>query len=295
MQERKQSAVYRVLAGLLRPTMRLTTRRSWRGAEHLPATGGFVAVANHVSNFDPLTLAHFLYEHGAAPKFLAKSSLFEVPVLGRLLSAADQIPVYRGTDRAGDSLLAARTALASGECVAIFPEGTHTRDPGMWPMVAKTGVARLALATRVPVIPVAQWGAHLVLPRFQAAFHPFPPKPVTVVAGPPVDLDDLYDRPVDQEVLTEATARIMRAITDQLADIRGEEPPARPYDVRRDGDPRAAYDAARAERGAARRARRATRGGRLAGVHAVVRSSRARIAGAAGRAGRARRGPGAGR
>jgi len=258
--------------------MSLMTRRTWRGGEHLPASGGFVAVANHVSNMDPLTFAHYLYDHGAAPKFLAKSSLFHVPVLGGLLAAADQIPVYRGTARAGESLVAAERAVRAGECVVIFPEGTLTRDPDMWPMTGRTGAARLVLVTRAPVIPVAQWGAHRLLPRYNARFRPFPPKPVTVVAGPPVNLDDLYDRPLDQEVLSEATARIMAAVTAQLAEIRGEEPPPRPYDMRRDGDPRAAHDAASARRLAARLERRADRRRRLVAARERLTAARARRA-----------------
>ncbi|GAA1654167.1 lysophospholipid acyltransferase family protein [Georgenia ruanii] len=262
MQVRKQSGIYRFLARVLRPTMRAMTTRTWRGGEHLP-DGGFLAVGNHVSNLDPLTFAHYLYDQGAAPKFLAKSSLFEVPVLGALLRGADQIPVYRGTARAADALVAAEAALAQGECVAVFPEGTLTRDPAMWPMTGKTGVARLALRTRVPVIPIAQWGAHFVLPPYTSRFRPFPRKPVTVVAGPPVDLDDLYGGEPDQQTLQEATRRIMAALTGQLADIRGEAPPARAYDVRRDGDPRATADGARAARRAGRRGRLARlRGGR---------------------------------
>ncbi|WP_342746913.1 lysophospholipid acyltransferase family protein [Georgenia soli] len=276
MQPRQQSGVYRFLVGVLRPTMTLMTRRTWRGGEHLPASGGFIAVANHVSNMDPLTFAHYLYDHGAAPKFLAKSSLFHAPVLGRLLAAADQIPVHRGTSRAGESLVAAEQAVLAGECVGIFPEGTLTRDPDMWPMTGRTGAARLALATRAPVIPVAQWGAHRLLPRYTARFRPFPPKPVTVVAGPPVDLDDLYGRPLDQDVLREATARIMAAVTALLADIRGEEPPVRPYDMRRDGDPRAAHDAASAQRLAARLERQAALRRRLTAGREHLTALRAR-------------------
>ncbi|MFD1504665.1 1-acyl-sn-glycerol-3-phosphate acyltransferase [Georgenia yuyongxinii] len=253
---RKQTGFYRFIAAVLQTVMRVVTVPTWRGAEHLPA-GGFLAVGNHVSNFDPLTFAHFLHGNGVPPRFLAKSSLFEVPVLGRMLRRLDQIPVYRGTAQAAEALVAAEAALAAGEGVAVFPEGTLTRDPAMWPMSGKTGVARLALRTRVPVIPVAQWGAHLVLPPYTSSFRPLPRKPVTVVAGPPVNLDDLYDRPLEQEVLQEATRRIMAAVTAQLADIRGATPPAEPYDMRRDGDPHAADDAARAARKAARVAHKA--------------------------------------
>lgn len=230
----RANRAYRNVARVLRPVLYAITRRDWRGAEHLPA-GGFIAAGNHMTNVDPVTFAHFLYDNGVAPKILAKSSLFSVPVVGWVLRTSGQIPVYRNTSQAGDSLRAAEQALREGECVAVFPEGTLTRDPDLWPMVAKTGVARLALTTRVPVVPIAQWGPQRLLGRYAKVFKPIPPKRVTVLAGPPVDLADLYDRPLDAATLREATARVMAAITALLADVRGETPPERPYDMRRAG------------------------------------------------------------
>ena len=143
------------------------------------------------------------------------------------------MPVYRGTSRAGDALRDAVTALAAGECVVIFPEGTLTREPDMWPMAAKTGVARLALATRAPVVPIAQWGTHRVIARYGKVPRPFPRKPVTVVAGPPVDLSDLYDRATDAGALREATERVMDAITAMLEQVRGEPSPPERFVWRR--------------------------------------------------------------
>jgi len=230
---------YRNIARIIRPMLFAITRRDWRGAEHLPAEGGFIAAANHMTNVDPLTFAHFLYDNGFAPRILAKASLFTVPVVGPVLRASGQIPVFRNTTDAGRSLDAAVAALEAGECVAVFPEGTLTRDPDLWPMVGKTGVARLALTTRVPVIPAAQWGPQNILGRYKKLFKPFPPKKVTIVAGPPVDLSDLYDRPMSTATLREATERVMAAITGLLEEIRGEQAPAVRFDVRhpRDGEP----------------------------------------------------------
>jgi 1-acyl-sn-glycerol-3-phosphate acyltransferase len=230
----RSNPAYRAIARLVRPVMMAVTRRDWHGVEHLPREGGFIAVANHMTNVDPLTFAHFLYDNGIAPKVLAKSSLFGVPVLGKLLSASGQIPVYRNSARAGESLVAAEAALADGECVAVFPEGTLTRDPDLWPMLAKTGVARLALTTRAPVIPIAQWGPQDLLGPYGKLPRLVPPKRITVVAGPPVDLDDLYGRPLDAATLREGTDRIMGAVTRQLAQIRGETPPETPWDPRRE-------------------------------------------------------------
>ncbi|MBC7290528.1 MAG: 1-acyl-sn-glycerol-3-phosphate acyltransferase [Actinotalea sp.] len=233
----RSNSAYRAIARLVRPVMMAVTRRDWRGMEHLPRDGGFIAVANHMTNVDPLTFAHYLYDNGVAPKVLAKSSLFSVPLFGRLLRASGQIPVFRNSARAGESLVAAEAALADGECVAVFPEGTLTRDPYLWPMLAKTGVARLALTTRVPVIPIAQWGPQDLLGPYSTLPRPIPPKRVTVVAGPPVDLDDLYGRPLDAATLREGTDRIMGAVTRLLADIRGETPPTTPWDPRRESRP----------------------------------------------------------
>jgi 1-acyl-sn-glycerol-3-phosphate acyltransferase len=210
------------------------TRRDWRGTEHLPQEGGFIAAANHMTNVDPLTFAHFLYDNGFVPKILAKSSLFSVPVLGAVLRATGQIPVHRYSAAAGESLQAAVDALEAGECVAVFPEGTLTREPDLWPMAGRTGIARLALTTRVPVIPIAQWGAQDLLGRYRKLFKPFPPKRVTILAGPPVHLDDLYGRPLDSQTLREATERVMADITGLLEQVRGETAPAERFVWRRD-------------------------------------------------------------
>ena len=223
---------YRVLAFLLIPILNLITRRDWRGAENLPARG-FIAAANHVTEVDPVTLAHFLYKQGRAPKITAKSSLFTVPVFGSILRRTGMIPVHRGTSGAAQSLVDATARLDEGECVVFFPEGTLTRDPDGWPMVGKTGVARLALTSRAPVVPIAQWGAHELLAPYGKVFKPVPPKRVSVHAGAPVDLSDLYDRPQDTATLREATERIMAAITSQLEEIRGEKAPAERFDLRK--------------------------------------------------------------
>ncbi|MEE6282263.1 lysophospholipid acyltransferase family protein [Georgenia sunbinii] len=248
MTSRTMTPVYRVAANVILPIMRLVARRDWQGAEHLPKTGGFIAVGNHVTNLDAVVFAHFLYDHGAPPLFLAKHSLFEVPVFGAALRSSGQIPVHRNSAGASAALGPARKVLDSGNVLGMFPEGTFTRDPQMWPMTARTGAARLALATQVPIIPVAQWGAQDILGRYAKVPHLLPRKTLHVHAGPPVHLTDLYDRPTDPAALREATERIMRTLTGMVADIRGEQPPARMYDVRTDGDPRAAQLAAKAAR-----------------------------------------------
>jgi 1-acyl-sn-glycerol-3-phosphate acyltransferase len=233
--ERRLPRSYRALAMLIRPVMMLMTRRDWSGAENFPSNGGFVVCPNHISYVDVFAFAHFLYDNGHAPFFLAKTEVFRIPVIGRLLTAAQQIEVQRGTSHAAEAFSYAVAALEDGKCVPIFPEGTLTRDPAIWPMTAKTGAARVALTTRCPVIPVAQWGPQEIIAPYTKELHLFPRKTMRMIAGPPVDLSDLYDKPMSAAILREATDRILDAITRQLETIRGEPAPATRFDSRTAG------------------------------------------------------------
>ncbi|PSL05909.1 1-acyl-sn-glycerol-3-phosphate acyltransferase [Haloactinopolyspora alba] len=229
---------FRFIALVLRPILMSVTRRNWRGGEYIPPPGtGVVVAANHVSHFDPLTFAHFLWDNGRATRYLAKDSVFRIPVVGRVVSAARQIPVYRESRDASQAYRAAVSAVNDGELVAIYPEGTITRDPDLWPMVGKTGAARVALETGRDVVPIAQWGPQHVLAPYTKRLRLFPRKTVYVNAGPPVDLSDLRDQPMTTAVMRDATDRIVAAITAELAQIRGEIPPAERFDARAAGLP----------------------------------------------------------
>jgi 1-acyl-sn-glycerol-3-phosphate acyltransferase len=240
---RRLGAAYRTAITICRPPLMLLTRRDWQGAQHLPRAGGFVACVNHLSHLDPLTFAHFLYDNGCPPRFLAKESMFRAPVVGRIVSGAGQIPVYRESADAGKAFGAAVEAVRQGECVAIYPEATLTRDPGLWPMAGKTGAARVALATDCPVIPIAQWGVQDILAPYAKRFRLLPRKTVHVWAGPPVDLSRFTGRQHDPQALHEATDVILDAITGLLEQIRGERRPAtrwdpRVHDLPRTGNPK---------------------------------------------------------
>ncbi len=224
---------YRIVAFFLRPPMIAMTRRDWRGVENLPRAGGVIVASNHMTNIDPLTFAQFLYDNGRPPKILAKASLWKVPVVRWIVRSTGQIPVTRGSAGAAGSIQPAVEALRAGECVAVFPEGTLTREPNLWPMMGKTGVARLALESGAPVIPVAQWGPQKLLGRYSKRLRPFPRKTITIVAGPPVDLSEFADCPRDAATMRAATEKVMAAITSLLADLRGEQPPAERYDMRK--------------------------------------------------------------
>lgn len=216
---------FRLAVGFLPPFLKAVTRRRWQGSEHLPADGGVLVCSNHISHFDPLTLAHFIYESGRTPRFLAKSSLFTAPVIGPVLKSAGQIPVYRESADAAQALSAAIEAVQEGHCVALYPEGTLTHDPDMWPMTGKTGAARIALTTGAQIIPVAQWGPQRVMPPGARFPRLLPRRTMHVVAGPPVDLSPFADREINAELLSEVTEAIMAAITTLLAPLRREVAP----------------------------------------------------------------------
>jgi len=222
---------YRLAVAALRPPMMVFARRDWSGVEHLPSSGGFLVCVNHISYVDPVAFAHFVHDSGRPPRFLAKSGLFRIPVVGRVLRGAGQIPVYRGSRTASAAFRDAVAAVERGECVAVYPEGTVTRDPGLWPMTGKTGAARVALTTGAPVIPVAQWGAHELLPPYAKRPRPLPRKTMRVAAGPPVDLTEFAGQPLTGEVLRAATERIMTDITTLLEELRGEQAPAERFDM----------------------------------------------------------------
>ncbi|MFC4611683.1 lysophospholipid acyltransferase family protein [Streptomyces maoxianensis] len=234
MSRRRIGFWYRLAAAIAKPPLLVLFKRDWRGMEHIPADGGFITAVNHNSYLDMFSYGHFQYNTGRVPRFLAKAVLFDAPVVGTLLRGTGQIPVYRETSNAYGAFRAAVDAVERGECVAFYPEGTLTRDPGMWPMTGKTGVARAALLTKAPVIPIAQWGANLAMPPYakENKFRFFPRKTLQVKAGPPVDLDRFYGEEATPEVLKEATETIMAAVTGLLEELRGELAPTNTYDLR---------------------------------------------------------------
>jgi 1-acyl-sn-glycerol-3-phosphate acyltransferase len=222
---RKLGFWQRFAVAVVLPLMRLLTRPTWSGQENFPPTGGVILVANHVSHFDPLVVAHYVYGAGRWPRFLAKASLWDVPVLGPFLRKTLQIPVERGSVEAVKSLDALVNAVQEGGAVLIYPEGTTTKEPDLWPMRGKTGAARLALVTGAPVVPIAQWGAQKVFdPRtgkFRFRYH----APVSVTAGKPIDLSAWEGHAAGRATLGEMTDQIMLTLRDLLSEIRGGTPP----------------------------------------------------------------------
>jgi 1-acyl-sn-glycerol-3-phosphate acyltransferase len=223
---------FRVAAAVLRPLMRAITKRDWRGAEKIPKSGAALFVCNHLSYLDPLSFAHFLYDNGRAPRYLGKESIFKVPLVGPFVRAAGQIPVSRESKAAIEGFENAAAALRAGHLVAIYPEGTLTRDADLWPMRGKTGAARLALQTGAPVYPCASWGPEKVIPPYGKRIRLFPRTKVSIIVGDPVDLSKWRGKADDRHAVEEASDAIMDEITKLLEILRGEKAPANRLDLR---------------------------------------------------------------
>jgi 1-acyl-sn-glycerol-3-phosphate acyltransferase len=223
-----------VTVAVLAPLIRTLVRNRWQGRENVPKTGGVIFAPNHISYADWGTDALFFQANGRYPTFMIKASAFKIKGIGYVLHRAGQLPVHRGRADAALVLKQAEQDLRDGAAVIVYPEGTATRDPELWPMEAKTGVARLALATGAPVIPIAHWGTQDIIRYGTSKVHLFPRKTVRTIAGPPVDLSRWEGQHTSARALREATAEIMSVIAALVGELRGETPPEVPYSPSRE-------------------------------------------------------------
>ena len=197
-----------------------------RDGKKLPRSGAFVFAPNHYSEIDPVVMGVVAWKLGRLPHFMAKGSLFRIPVLGYLLRKSGQIPVERGGSvRGSEPVKAAELMVEKGQMVVVYPEGTLTRDPDLWPMRGKTGAVRVALERGIPIVPAAHWGTQELMPRYSKKISIFPRKHIIVKIGDPLDLAEFRERPLDSATLSAATAVVMDAITALLEDIRQEKAP----------------------------------------------------------------------
>jgi 1-acyl-sn-glycerol-3-phosphate acyltransferase len=217
----------RTWVAILYPLDGLLFKIRWRHLDRMPAPdeGGALIVINHISQVDTILMARLVWQTGRVPRFMIKAGVFEWAVIGRMMTGAGQIPVYRGTTDAAASLHDAVDALERGEAVIIYPEGTTTKDPANWPMLAKTGVARLVLLSPdTPVVPIGQWGAHRMggfslrrLGRRRTSL---------ASVGEPLDLSRYRGKEPTAEALRAITDEIMTAVRDEVAELRGEPAPS---------------------------------------------------------------------
>ena len=200
--------------------------------------------SNHIGNLDALVLIAACRRRRIAPRFLATGGLFDTPVLGWILRKSRHVRADRGKATAAEALDRVVDALReSHRPVLMYPEGRISLEPGFWPERGKTGVARMALASRATVVPISQWGAHEAMCYgmvrvesrgdlwilFSSWLRAIRRRPTMKVHfGPPIDLSDLSpDRAGDA---VRARDRIMRAITEGLVPLRADEPDVPAHD-----------------------------------------------------------------
>lgn len=229
--------VYRLGQIALWPVVHGLARTHWSGGENLPEKGPFILAPNHISEFDPVAMGFAMAHYGHEVRFLAKDSVFKVPVVGPFMRWWGMIPVERQSASAGDALVHARAALEQGDVVGIYFEGTLTRDPAFWPMKGKTGLARLAMDLRVPVIPVVQWGAQDVMDRYAlpAVFQKRPGLYIRVL--PELDYSDIPGTSENHDGVRELTRRLQDTLERESGRLRQQVPPAIPWDMKQHDGP----------------------------------------------------------
>jgi len=198
--------VVRAIArGILGPLFRFVFRVRTVGVENIPTHGPTLLVANHISMWDPPMIGHALLSRRQI-YFMAKSELFDVPVLGWVIRRVGAFPVERGNaDRT--AIRTAREVLGRGDALLMFPEGTRHADGHLgqaWP-----GAGALALAEGVVVVPIVIEGSNRRI------------GPVRVAVGNPLDLSDL-PKSSRAERSQLAADRMMRAIGALRAPTEGE-------------------------------------------------------------------------
>lgn len=228
--QRENSFAFVLVAMVLAPILRLMFTIKTSGKENLPQ-GGYILVGNHLSYLDPFSFAYSVYIHmKRVPHYLAKESIFRIPIIGKILPKVGQIPVYRGGKSNEEPLRAAKEFLKAGQVVVVFPEGTLTRDPDQWPMRGKAGAIRLAVELGLPIVPCGQWGVEKVLGNYSKKFRPNPFHVVRVKIGKPMFFRELEGKTPTAQELAAATDTVMREISAIVGELRGETPPKELWD-----------------------------------------------------------------
>lgn len=218
---------WRVIAALVLPLFGAMVRLRIKKGSALPEKGPFILSPNHYSEIDPIVMGVVVWKLKRTPRFLAKASLFRVPALGWLLRFTGQIPVERdAAAKLGEPLKAAARLAERGQGVIVYPEGTLTQDPNLWPMEGKSGAVRMALEQDIPLFPAAHWGTQNWMGRYAKKIRVFPRTQIDAVVGQPFDLSAYRGKPITRELLEKATSELMKEIAALVGELRGETPPS---------------------------------------------------------------------
>lgn len=170
------------------------------GSEGLDRKAPCIFMANHQSNFDiPVLLAHLPVQF----RWIAKAELFRIPIMGRAMRGGGYIPIDRRNRAAAfRSLEEAAQAVRGGKSIVIFPEGTRSRDGRLQPF--KKGGFMLALAARVPIVPVAIAGTYEIMPKGRLLVQP---RPVALRIGRPIETVG-FSRATKEELMRQVAAAL---------------------------------------------------------------------------------------
>lgn len=200
---KRTSIVYSLARLVILPIYFIFVKTIIEGEHFVPREGRVILVSNHISFIDPICLGYLGYRRKRQVHFLAKDSLFKFKILKWFFTAAGQIPVERGTERAADSLIHARASLENNSVVGIYPESTMPEDLIQLPI--KSGALRLSQETGAPIVVVGTWGAHNTWrkgkkprPRFRSTH--------AVVVLPPYKIEPEQNIDEAREVLAEKMA-----------------------------------------------------------------------------------------
>ena len=214
--------MYRIVRAILVPLLRLGWRWRFIDLHKIPASGPVIIAANHISYFDPLSHVLCVDTAGRIQRVFAKAELFKNPLMRLIFTKARMIPVQRGSGEQGP-VEAARIALNDGDVIVLYPEATLTDRADLLPMRGKTGVARLALSSGVPVIPVAVWGSQWVIPPGSKWIKGWR-KLVLLKVGDPMRFDELLGKQDDPDARRDVTDRVMKELERLVVDLQGLHP-----------------------------------------------------------------------
>jgi 1-acyl-sn-glycerol-3-phosphate acyltransferase len=224
MKRKGPGAWWRLAQVVILPLFTAFVTMKIRPQSSIPQQGPFIVAPNHYSEIDPIVMGVAVWKLGRTPRFLAKASLFRIPVLGFYLRKTGQIPVER--DAGGSSAIdAAHRLMESGQGVIVYPEGTLTREPDLWPMRGKSGAIRMALEANIPLYPAAHWGTQMLMPRYGKKISVQPRPLIEVIVGEPMDLSRHQGKPVTRELVETLTNELMLEIQKLVAQLRGEKAP----------------------------------------------------------------------
>lgn len=195
--------LYKLSQFVAGPFLKLLFRLEVEGLENIPEGGPAILASNHTSSLD-----HYLFPAVVKRRitFIAKAELFENKILGFMLKRWGQIPIERGTGDKG-AIDQALGVLERGEVFGIYPEGTRTRDGKLHE--GHTGVARIAVRSGAPVIPVGMIGTYEILPRGKI-WPNF--RKARIRVGEPMDFSDRDPDDTEWEEYRRLTSEIMEAI-----------------------------------------------------------------------------------